>query len=102
MDALLTQLGYNKDDVSRELIKLVFNSTDGLESKSVIALNDHLKPIGGYVAISGSEPRLKVKLPDDIELKQKCKETLFTWANKYKMNLKEINENTFYILGIKE
>ena len=43
-NALLTQLGYNIDETTTEHMRRILNNTDGLLPKSVIELNDHLKP----------------------------------------------------------
>ena len=42
-------------------MRRILNNTDGLLPKSVIELNDHLKPHLCFVAMSGSEDRLKIK-----------------------------------------
>ena len=60
-NALLTQLGYNIDETTTEHMRRILNNTDGLLPKSVIELNDHLKPHLCFVAMSGSEDRLKIK-----------------------------------------
>lgn len=98
LQALLKQLGYNDDEASLNLIKRAFNETDGMQVDSVIALNDHLKPLGGYVALSGSAPRLKVKLPAG-EAGDDAANIAIAWASKNKLGLKMINENTYYIIG---
>ncbi|WXG20434.1 type II secretion system protein [Campylobacter concisus] len=60
-NALLTQLGYNIDETTTEHMRRILNNTDGLLPKSVIELNDHLKLHLCFVAMSGSEDRLKIK-----------------------------------------
>ncbi|BCX79718.1 type II secretion system protein [Campylobacter sp. 19-13652] len=97
-DGLLTQLGYNDDENTKELLKQVFNATNGLSVDSVVALNDHLKPLGAYVALSGSEPRLKIKLPSG-ETGDEAADVAVAWASKNKLGLRLINESTYYIIG---
>ena len=60
-NALLTQLGYNVDETTTEHMRRILNNTDGLLPKSVIELNDHLKPHLCFVAMSGSVDRIKIK-----------------------------------------
>ena len=99
-NALLTQLGYNVDETTTEHMRRILNNTDGLLPKSVIELNDHLKPHLCFVAMSGSEDRLKIKNIATIgEIKQRVDEIIDNWSKKYKMKLKKINDTTYYILG---
>ncbi|MBR8462670.1 type II secretion system protein [Campylobacter sp. faydin G-24] len=99
-NALLTQLGYNVDKSTSEQIKRILNNTDGLTAENVIALNDRLKPHLCFVAMSGSEDRFKIKNVASVaEIKKRVDEIIVEWAQKYKMNLKEINDTTYYILG---
>ncbi|AQW80521.1 hypothetical protein CPIN17260_0166 [Campylobacter pinnipediorum subsp. pinnipediorum] len=98
---LLTQLGYNTDEANEAQIKRILNNTDGLEIKQVLELHDHLKPHLCFVAMSGSEDRLKIKNVATIEeIRQNVENIIQNWAKKYKMNLKKINETTYYILGV--
>ena len=99
-NALLTQLGYNVDSATSEQMRRILNNTDGLEPQSVVVLNDHLKPHLCFVAMSGSEDRLKIKNIATIdEIKQRVDEIIDNWSKKYKMKLKKINDTTYYILG---
>ncbi|EAU01243.1 MULTISPECIES: hypothetical protein [Campylobacter] len=99
-NALLTQLGYNVDSATGEQMRRILNNTDGLEPQSVVVLNDHLKPHLCFVAMSGSEDRLKIKNIATIgEIKQRVDEIIDNWSKKYKMKLKKINDTTYYILG---
>ena len=50
--------------------------------------------------MSGSEDRLKIKNVATVnEIKERVDEIIKNWANKYKMELKKINETTYYIMG---
>ncbi|MBN7288560.1 MULTISPECIES: type II secretion system protein [Campylobacter] len=99
-NALLTQLGYNVDSATSEQMRRILNNTDGLEPQSVVVLNDHLKSHLCFVAMSGSEDRLKIKNIATIgEIKQRVDEIIDNWSKKYKMKLKKINDTTYYILG---
>ena len=96
ISAPLNQLGYNENDVTAAQVKRILNNCDGLNLSSIITLNDHLKPLGGFVAMSGSEDVFKIKnagkTPDALNV-------IENWAEKNKINIKKVNETTHYILG---
>lgn len=96
ISALLNQLGYNENDATTAQVKRILNNCDGLNLSSIITLNDHLKPLGGFVAMSGSENVFKIKnadkTPDALNV-------IENWAEKNKINIKKVNETTHYILG---
>jgi hypothetical protein len=103
-EGILTQLGYPVNEANLKQLKAVEKNTPGFENikKHIIALNDHLKPHGGYVAFSSSIPNLKIKIeqhtPSNIEISSK---EIEKWANKYNVKLKEVKpKETYYILGI--
>ena len=96
ISALLNQLGYNENDATAAQVKRILNNCDGLNLSSIITLNDHLKPLGGFVAMSGSEDVFKIKnagkTPGAINVNE-------NWDEKNKINIKKVNETTHYILG---
>ena len=96
ISALLNPLGYNENDATAAQVKRILNNCDGLNLSSIITLNDHLKPLGGFVAMSGSEDVFKIKnagkTPDALNV-------IENWAEKNKINIKKVNETTHYILG---
>ncbi|WP_298058702.1 type II secretion system protein [uncultured Campylobacter sp.] len=96
ISALLNQLGYNENDATAAQVKRILNNCDGLNLSSIVTLNDHLKPLGGFVAMSGSEDVFKIKnagkTPDALNV-------IENWAEKNKINIKKVNETTHYILG---
>ena len=97
ISALLNQLGYNENEATTAQVKRILNNCDGLNLASVITLNDHLKPFGGFVAMSGSEDVFKIKSTQ--EMKENVLNVIENWAEKNKMNIKKINGTTHYILG---
>ena len=97
ISALLNQLGYNENDATTAQVKRILNNCDGLNLASVITLNDHLKPFGGFVAMSGSEDVFKIKSTQ--EMKENVLNVIENWAEKNKINIKKVNETTHYILG---
>ena len=96
ISALLNQLGYNENDATAAQVKRILNNCDGLNLSSTITLNDHLKPLGSFVAMSGSEDVFKIKnagkMPGVLNV-------IENWAEKNKINIKKVNETTHYILG---
>ncbi|EKU12324.1 hypothetical protein [Campylobacter showae] len=96
ISALLNQLGYNENDATTAQVKRILNNCDGLNLSSIVTLNDHLKPLGSFVAMSGSEDVFKIKnagkMPGALNV-------IENWAEKNKINIKKVNETTHYILG---
>jgi len=103
-EALLSQLGYSKTEQTLKQMEKIINNTHKFESfsKHLLALNDHLAHVKGYVAMSNSHDNLKIKGDEDVskEVKQEFIETVENWANKYKVKIKKVqNKPTYYILG---
>ena len=100
ISALLNQLGYNENDATIAQVKRILNNCDGLNLNSIVTLNDHLKPLGGFVAMSGSEDVFKIKNAGKTPGAQSdALNVIENWAEKNKVNIKKINETTHYILG---
>ena len=103
-EGLLTQLGYNCDDANLSQLRTIADNTPGFEQikKHIVALNDHLKNYGGFVAMSNSHPHFKVKIEsDEPSAADKALDELNKWAQKYKVALQKVhNKQTYYILGI--
>ncbi|WP_423903526.1 type II secretion system protein [Campylobacter showae] len=96
ISALLNQLGYNENDATAAQVKRILNNCDGLNLSSIITLNDHLKPLGGFVAMSGSEDVFKIK---NASKTPGALNVIENWAEKNRINIKKVNETTHYILG---
>lgn len=100
--ALLNQLDYEANEVTLAQIKRVLNNSSGIETEHIITLNDHLKPHRCFVAMSGSEDYFKIKnVATASGIKEEVENIIQTWANKYKISLKKVNDTTQYILGKK-
>ena len=103
-EGLLTQLGYNCDNANLSQLQTIATNTPGYDQikKHIVALNDHLKNYGGFVAMSNSQPYFKVKIESDDPLAaDKALDELTKWADKYKVTLQKVdNKRTYYILGI--
>ena len=100
ISALLNQLGYNENDATIAQVKRILNNCDGLNLNSIVTLNDHLKPLGSFVAMSGSEDVFKIKNAGKTPGAQSdALNVIENWAEKNKVNIKKIKETTHYILG---
>ncbi|WP_072681480.1 hypothetical protein [Arcobacter sp. LA11] len=103
-EVLLSQLGYAKSESSLNQAKKVMNETKEFDkfSKHIISLNDHLKKMNAYVALSNSTKHLKIKCDenDADEIIEEFHEEVNHWANKYNINLQKLdNKPVYYILG---
>lgn len=103
-EVLLSQLGYAKSDTSLRQAQQVLNQTKDFNkfSKHIISLNDHLKKMNAYVALSNSSDYLKIKCDenDAAEILEEFHEEVSHWAGKYNVNLQKLNnKHVYYILG---
>ncbi|MRI59147.1 MAG: hypothetical protein C6H99_06565 [Epsilonproteobacteria bacterium] len=103
-EGLLTQLGYNSDEANLHQLRIIQEKTPGFDQikRHILALHDHLKNYGGFVAISSSQPYFKIKLdPKDPSALEQALEEMNRWANKYKVRLQKVQDKqTYYILGL--
>ncbi len=101
--AMLNQLGYTPNDILIEQFRRIKQNTTGYEKieKHIMDLNDSLKPIGGYVAMSNSNDFLKIKVDSANEaLKEEALEKIEHFAEKFKVELSKVDgKDTFYIIG---
>ncbi len=104
LEGLLRQLGYNSDENSVKQLRTIEENTPGFEKikNHIVALNDHLKPYSSYVAMSNSNPYLKIKIDTDNEkFIKEANETISKWAQKYNVVLQKVEgKETYYITGI--
>lgn len=103
-EVLLSQLGYAKNDSALKQAQMVMNQTKDFNkfSKHIISLNDHLKKMNAYVALSNSSDHLKIKCDenDADEILEEFHDEVSHWANKYNVNLKKLDKkHVYYILG---
>jgi len=106
-EAILTQFGYPTNEALLKQLENIINNTVGFNkfAKHLISLNDHLKHMNAFVALSNSENYFKIKCSEDDsnEIKQEFNQEVTHWAEKYKVQLKQLpNKNTYYIIGIKD
>lgn len=103
-EVLLSQLGYSKSDSSMRQAEMVMNQTKDFNkfSKHIISLNDHLKKMNAYVGLSNSSDFLKIKCDenDADEILEEFHEEVSHWANKYNVELQQLDAKPiYYILG---
>jgi hypothetical protein len=103
-EVIISQLGLgSSNSVMEQTIRAIKNTKDFDKfSKHILSLNDNLKHIHGYVALSNSESYFKIKC-DNIKNDTLIKE--FTdivahWSNKYDVKMEKVdNKEVYYIIG---
>lgn len=103
-EALLVQLGYTKNEQTLKQINDIIKNTHGFEkfSQHLPSFNDALAVEKGFIAMSNSQDYLKIKCEEDSSADNLSAFITLVkhWAEKYKFNLKKIeNKNTYYIIG---
>lgn len=103
IDSMLIQLGYSVNEGTINQMKAVLSKCDldEKELKHVLELNEKIKPLKGYVAMSNSNEFLKIKNEaNSDELTASVREIILEWAQRYKINLQKVEgKETFYIIG---
>jgi hypothetical protein len=105
-EALLTQLGYSKNDQTLKQINEIIENTSGFEKfmHHIPSFNDALAVEKGYIAMSNSGNYLKIKCDEDPSADNLSAFNALVkhWADKYKLDIEKVeNKNTYYILGLK-
>lgn len=103
-EVILSQLGYSKNDASLQQAEKIINSTSNFDkfSKHIFTLNDHLKKMNAYVALSNKSDYLKIKCDenDSTEILEEFHQEVSHWAEKYNIKLERLdNKHIYYILG---
>jgi len=100
---LLIQLGYPANPATLKQMENIIHHTKKFDnfSKHILSLNDELKHLDSFIAMSNSSPYLKIKTEytreEDLH---SFIEALEKWSNKYKVLLERVKgKNTFYIIG---
>ena len=105
-EALLSQFGYPKSEQTVKQMESIINNTKNFNSFSqhLLSLKDRLAHVKGYIAMSNSENYLKIKRGEELskEIEDEYIHTITSWADKYKVELKNVKDtSTYYILGHK-
>ena len=104
-EVILSQLGYSHNEASLNQAQKAIDSTKGYEkfAKHILTLNDQIKKMNAYVALSNSNNYFKIKCDenDAKEIIEEFHETVLHWAKKYNVDVERVNKKpTYYILGI--
>lgn len=103
-EVIITQLNLGHGEATLEQTQTAIKNTNNFEkfSKHIISLNDKLKTINGYIALSNTHPYFKIKC-DNIENEEVLKEftqELQHWSKKYDVKLQKVdNKEVYYIIG---
>lgn len=104
-EMILAQLEYTINDSSLAQAKDAIDNTKGFEkfAKHLISLNDSLKHMNAYIALSNHTKLFKIKSENkNTQMLQEFDETVKKWSDKYHVSLETIpNKSVYYILGIK-
>jgi len=104
-EMILSQLEYTINDSSLEQVNKAIKNTKGFErfAKHLISLNDSLKHMNAYIALSNHTELFKIKSENKNEaMLQEFHEAIKKWSDKYHVSLETIpNKEVYYILGIK-
>uniref|UniRef100_UPI00404820BE hypothetical protein n=1 Tax=Aliarcobacter sp. TaxID=2321116 RepID=UPI00404820BE len=103
-EVILSQLGYSRSDASLQQAEKMIDSTSNFDkfSKHIFSLNDHLKKMNAYVALSNKSNYLKIKCDenDSAEILEEFHNEVSHWADKYNVKLQKLdNKHIYYILG---
>ena len=104
-EALLVQLGYHETKQTCKQMNAIIANTEGFErfAMHIPSFNDALAVEKGFIAMSNSESYLKIKCNEDISADNLSAFTTLVlhWAEKYKLNLKQLaHKNTYYLIGL--
>lgn len=105
-EMILSQLEYTVNDSSLKQVKNAMENTKGFDkfAKHLISLNDNLKHMNAYVAMSNNTKYFKIKSENTTNkvLLEEFHESVKKWSNKYHVSLETIpNKEVYYILGIR-
>lgn len=101
---LLSELGYSKTETTLAQMQDIIDNTRGFEkfAKHIISLNEHLKHMKAYIAISNSLNYLKIKCDDNDapEILAEFHEAVAHWSAKYHVEVQKVkNKEVYYIIG---
>jgi len=98
-DAMLKQLGYSPNEaLLSQMGRIIENTKDFNKfSQHLPSFNDALAIEKGFIAMSNSENHLKIKCDEDTNADNLSAytELVHHWADKYKLELKKVNNFNF-------
>ncbi len=103
-EMLLSELGYTKTDATISQMEDIIKNTKGFDkfAKHIISLNQNLKHMKAYIAISNSLNYLKIKCDDNDapEILKEFHETVTHWSDKYNVEIQKVkNKEVYYIIA---
>lgn len=103
-EVLASQLGFGQSDsIMDQTTKAIANTKEFDKfSKHILSLNDKLKHMNAYVALSNTEAYFKIKCDatDSAKIIEEFTSELNHWGSKYDVNLQKVdNKNVYYIIG---
>ncbi|MEA2050863.1 MAG: hypothetical protein U9O56_09065 [Campylobacterota bacterium] len=104
-EVIVSQLEIGKNDSSLDqAIKAIENTKDFNKfAKHIISLNDKLKHMSGFVALSNSEAYFKIKCDstnEDKTIVDEFTKEVNHWSDKYDVKLQKVqNKDVYYIIG---
>ena len=103
-EVILSQLGYSKSESSLKQAEKMIEATTNFDkfAKHILTLNDHLKKMNAYVALSNTTNYLKIKCDenDSKEILEEFHNEVLHWADKYNVKLEKLDsKHVYYILG---
>jgi hypothetical protein len=104
---LLLELGYTKTEASIKQMEMIISNTKNFNkfAKHIISLNEQLKHMKAYIAMSNSLELLKIKCDKDDapEILEEFHLLVKHWGSKYNVELQKVkNKEVYYILGVYE
>ncbi|MDD2698075.1 MAG: hypothetical protein PHF17_04640 [Arcobacteraceae bacterium] len=104
-EMILSQLEYTINESSLEQVTKAINNTKGFTqfAKHLISLNDNLKHMNAYIALSNHTELFKIKSENNNPaILEEFHDAVKKWSDKYHVSLEIIpNKEVYYILGIK-
>jgi len=105
-EVIISQLGIGHTNSAIEQVEKTIQNTKDFDkfSKHIISLNDKLKHMHGFVALSNSESYFKIKCDntDSDELLKEFTNEVNHWSHKYEVELQKVdNKDVYYIVGKK-
>lgn len=103
-EVLLSQLGIAKSEAAYKQIEKAMNNTTNFSkfAKHIISLNDELKHMNAYVALSNSQDVFKIKCDsnDAPEILDEFHQQVQHFSSKYNVNLQAVDgKSVYYIIG---
>lgn len=104
-EVLIAQLELGHGEATLNQTKKTIENTKEFDkfAKHIISLNDKLKHMNAFIALSNSESYLKIKCDtqnDSPAVVEEFKDTIKQWSEKYHVELQKVdNKDVYYIVG---